>query len=287
MPHQSESRVRRIVERVAANAAGSRLDRFVRELLEKGALPDASNAFVRKLIVAGAVRVNGRVIHRPAFALASRSQVEVFIDPARIDVGRGAAAAPGRVEVLYQDADLIAVAKPPGLATHPGADTRRASLVTLVQAWLTSKGSRTAPYLGVHQRLDRDTSGVVLFTLSERANPALAQAFREHSIEKVYHAICAGARGVRLVPGESLHISGSLALEGTGRTSRMMPSAGGMNAETDVRIVEHLGLAILVEARPVPAGATRFVRSWPPSTYRSSVTIGTGSVAPGPALSPA
>ena len=98
MPHQSESRVRRIVERVAADAAGSRLDRFVRELLEKGALPDASNAFVRRLIVAGAVRVNGRVIRRPAFALASRSQVEVFIDPARIDVGRGAAAAPGRVD---------------------------------------------------------------------------------------------------------------------------------------------------------------------------------------------
>ncbi len=140
-----------------------RLDRFVRELLEKHGLPDASNAFVRKLIVAGAVRVNGHPIRRPAFALASRSQMEAFIDPARIDARRGAAAAPGRVAILYQDDDLIAVAKPAGLATHPGADPRRASLVTLVKAWLASKDPGTAPYLGVHQRLDRDTSGVRAF----------------------------------------------------------------------------------------------------------------------------
>ena len=195
MPHQSESRVRRIVERVAADAAACRLDRFVRELLEKDGLPDASNAFVRKLIVAGAVRVNGRAIRRPAFALASRSQVEVFIDPARIDAGRGAAAAPGRVEVLYQDADLIAVAKPPGLATHPGADTRRASLVTLVQAWLTSKGAGTAPYLGVHQRLDRDTSGVAaLHALRTSESRACAIVSRTRHREGVSRDLRAHAR---------------------------------------------------------------------------------------------
>ena len=93
------------------------------------------------------------------------------------------------IPILYQDDDIVVVDKPIGVPTHatdpddpyPGDALR----VTQAQLGL--------PYLGMHQRLDAETSGVLLFSARPEANPALAAAFEGHAVRKVYLALIHGA----------------------------------------------------------------------------------------------
>ena len=94
-----------------------------------------------------------------------------------------------RIPILYQDPDLVVVDKPAGIPTHapdPG-DPYPGDALRIVQA------QTGLPYLGMHQRLDADTSGVLLFAARREANKALAAAFEGRSVRKVYLALVHGA----------------------------------------------------------------------------------------------
>ncbi|MBX3230033.1 MAG: class I SAM-dependent methyltransferase [Labilithrix sp.] len=106
-------------------------------------------------------------------------------------------------DVLFEDDDLLVVHKPAGVASQAADPTRPDDLVTRLRAHLGGA------YLGVHQRLDRDTSGVVLFTKRPEANAAIAAQMERRSLEKRYLAGVVGWRGPKrvtltddLVPGE-------------------------------------------------------------------------------------
>jgi 23S rRNA (cytosine1962-C5)-methyltransferase len=94
-----------------------------------------------------------------------------------------------RLPILFQDPDLVVVDKPVGIPTHapdPG-DPYPGDALRIVQA------QTGLSYLGMHQRLDADTSGVLLFTARREANKALAAAFEGRSVRKVYLALVHGA----------------------------------------------------------------------------------------------
>ena len=93
--------------------------------------------------------------------------------------------APVCTAVLYQDADLLAVAKPRGLPTMPGGGLYLESTLLAVVRGLDPGASP------VH-RLGRDTSGVVLFARTPEARAGLQRALRERRVRKVYRALCAG-----------------------------------------------------------------------------------------------
>jgi 23S rRNA pseudouridine1911/1915/1917 synthase len=140
--------------------------------------------------------------------------------------------------ILYEDDALLAVDKPPGLPTVATADPARAHLVGLVEGVLLSRaGGEGPPRLGVHQRLDRDTSGVVLFVKDPAANPGLAAQFAAHTIEKTYLALTARPARMRARAW---------------RVDEPMerPGAKPVSAVTDFKIVEAWPGGVLVEARP-------------------------------------
>lgn len=93
-----------------------------------------------------------------------------------------------RIPILYQDADLVVVNKPAGIPTHARdtADPYPADALRIVQA------QAGLAYLGMHQRLDAETSGVLLFSARREANRALAAAFEGREIHKVYLALVWG-----------------------------------------------------------------------------------------------
>ena len=94
-----------------------------------------------------------------------------------------------RIPILYQDPDLVVVDKPVGIPTHapdPG-DPYPGDALRIVQA------QTGLAYLGMHQRLDADTSGVLLFAARREANKALAAAFEGRRVRKVYLALVHGA----------------------------------------------------------------------------------------------
>jgi 23S rRNA-/tRNA-specific pseudouridylate synthase len=144
----------------------------------------------------GGVRRNGRPLRRPGLPVGEAWRLEIEVDAARLAARGDAGGALTGADVLFLDAFLLALVKPPGLPCVPTADPSRPSLVRAGEALLRERGER--PYLAVHQRLDRDTSGVVLFARDERANAGLSAAFASRRVEKVYLALT--ARPARRLP---------------------------------------------------------------------------------------
>jgi 23S rRNA pseudouridine1911/1915/1917 synthase len=101
-------------------------------------------------------------------------------------------AAPPSLEVLYEDNHCLAVAKPAGVpSTHYDGSVE--TIDRTVKAYLKDKYAKPGNvFLGIVQRLDKPTSGVLLFARTSKAAARLAEQFREGAIEKVYWAVIEG-----------------------------------------------------------------------------------------------
>lgn len=125
----------------------------------------------------------------------------------------------------------------------PTADPSRPSLVRELERELRERDGIES--LGVHQRLDRDTTGVVLFTKRAAANPGLAAQFAAGSVRKTYLALVRRPRG-KLRRNWSCETR--LTRVGRGRMASV--AAGGAVARTEFRVVREFPAALLIEARP-------------------------------------
>ncbi|MGE5361624.1 MAG: RluA family pseudouridine synthase [Bacteroidales bacterium] len=258
---RDRSRLRRFARTVSAQQHGQRLDAVVLEWLTRELGSSLSKAAVRKLVMVGAIQVNGRMTRRAGELLRAGSHLEARVQLESVGRGRFPAAQPADggdaatvpLAVLYEDDDLVAIAKPPGLAVHATADASRADLFSVVRRLLAARsasGQRAdgLPYLGLHHRLDAGTSGVILFTKREAANSGLARQFAEGTVEKVYHALVVPRRGPA---AQTWRVDNRLAPNGHGRRSRMEPvQSGGVRAVTSFRIARRNDRAWLVEAMP-------------------------------------
>jgi RluA family pseudouridine synthase len=235
---------------VAADEAGLRLADVLARRLGEALKRPVPMARVRALVSSGSVRVDAEVLRAAGRPLRAGQGVEALVRPELLRPRAQASDRPFRLTpraVLFRDASLLAVDKPPGLPTHPTADPSRPSLVGHVEAYLRAEGG--GGYLGVHQRLDRDTSGIVLFSIDPRANAGLARAFEGREVEKTYVALTARP----LTPPPS-RFSVLAPLAPPGRADARQVRVGGPGAkpaETDVIVLEALPGALLVEARPL------------------------------------
>ncbi|MFI5272950.1 MAG: RluA family pseudouridine synthase [Ktedonobacterales bacterium] len=101
----------------------------------------------------------------------------------------GATAEGPPLRVLYEDHHLLAVEKPAGLVTHPAYRHPDGTLADLVFARQAARGERR-PWL-LH-RLDRETSGVVLFAKTEQARRAVVRQFERRTVRRRYLALTSG-----------------------------------------------------------------------------------------------
>lgn len=104
--------------------------------------------------------------------------------------------------IVYRSADVVVVDKPAGVPTQAPSPEEPEDLVTRLRRALAREArgpdaGSPEPYLGVHQRLDRDTSGLVLFTLRREANGPVAAAFEGRHVKKTYLACVEGRLGSR------------------------------------------------------------------------------------------
>jgi len=178
---------RRVDLVVPARAAGTRLDRFLATVSEVGTRSQA-----KRLIDAGHVRVDG-ALRKSAHLLGAGARLEVEL-PEPEPLAAEPEAVP--LTVLYEDADLLAIDKPPGMVVHPAPGARRGTVVNALAhrlGALAGVGRPDRP--GIVHRLDRDTSGVLLVARTAAALEALARQFRARTIEKVYLAVVRGHLG--------------------------------------------------------------------------------------------
>jgi 23S rRNA pseudouridine1911/1915/1917 synthase len=240
----------RLYLRVAPSQAGQRLADVLSSWLGESMQHAVPMARVRALLAAGGVRVNGEVRRGAGLELRAGQRVEALVRPELLRPRATVTDRPFRLtpaRILYRDSALLAVDKPPGLPTHATADASRPSLVGHVQDLLRAGG--VGPRVAIHQRLDRDTSGVVLFAIDPRANDGLARAFSARAVEKTYVALVARPP-IPVRPAFRVTAPLASPLSG-GKGGVRIGGLGAKGAETDVLVREVLQAALLVEARPL------------------------------------
>jgi 23S rRNA pseudouridine1911/1915/1917 synthase len=96
-----------------------------------------------------------------------------------------------QLDILYQDRWLIAINKPPGQLAHQAGRTMSGTLLNQVQDWYESTGGDPL-HVRLVNRIDRDTSGIVLASLDVKAHAIVSQAMEARDLDKEYRAICHG-----------------------------------------------------------------------------------------------
>src|SRR5947208_3150423 len=97
-----------------------------------------------------------------------------------------------QLDILYDDHDLVAVNKPAGLATIPGRGETDSVLERLARQLNLPSSGTTDPRIRVVHRLDKDTSGVLLFARHIAAQRHLSHQFQNNTVEKEYLALVVG-----------------------------------------------------------------------------------------------
>lgn len=147
---------------------------------------------VRHLIETGKVRIDGVTVTDPGAAVAPSQKLEVVENAPR----PSSQARLGSKAVVFVDDQVIVVRKPAGISTVPFEPGERGTLQELVRAWLNrtarDRNDRATGDLGIVHRLDKETTGLLVFTRTLAAKRELAQQFRKHSIERFYLAIVHG-----------------------------------------------------------------------------------------------
>jgi 23S rRNA pseudouridine955/2504/2580 synthase len=178
---------------VTADESGMRVDRFL-----ESRFPGLSFSHIQRVIRKGEVRVNGKRT-QPKNRLEAGQTIR--IPPLRLDAPKPRApgdAADDKTReylksiTLYEDADVLVLNKPMGLAVQGGSGTTR-HLDGMLDVLRDAHGQR--PRL-VH-RLDKDTAGCLLVAKTRFAAAALAKTFRSRSARKVYWALIAGVPKVQ------------------------------------------------------------------------------------------
>ncbi len=211
--------------------AALRLDRWFRRHY-----PALGHGRLEKLLRTGQIRVDGKRV-RSGDRLSAGQEVRVpalaeLPPPAPALSVAPAEAARLRRQILHQDAAVIVLNKPPGLAVQGGTRVER-HLDGLLDALRFGNDER--PRL-VH-RLDRDTSGVLLIARTAAAAAFLTRAFRDRATRKIYWALVAG----RPKPAQG-RIDLALAKRSGAGGERVRPDAEeGKRAVSQYRVVESAG----------------------------------------------
>ena len=176
----------RLTALIPPEAAGERLDKALAV-----AAPELSRARIQALLAQGAVTLGGAVL-TDASARAQPGDYLIALPPLEDAVPRPQAIP---LVVLFEDADLIVIDKPAGMAAHPAPGTPDGTLVNALLAHcgdsLSGIGGVARP--GIVHRLDKDTSGVMVAAKSDRAHQGLSALFAAHDIERRYIAFARGA----------------------------------------------------------------------------------------------
>jgi 23S rRNA pseudouridine1911/1915/1917 synthase len=213
---------------------------------------DLTRSRVQELIKTGLVKVNG-LVTKASYRVKQGDQISLCIPP---PASYHLEPEPVEFRIVYEDASLIVVDKPPGLVVHPAPGHAAGTLVHgLLEHCrdLSGIGGRLRP--GIVHRLDKDTSGLVVVAKHDRAHAFLSEQFKSGKVNKRYLAVVHG-----IVKQETGKIDLPIARHPKKRKEMWVTNSGGRKALTFWRRKEILGHKFaLLSVRP-KTGRTHQIR---------------------------
>ncbi len=185
---------------VDQKCAGIRLDQFVPQ-----AVATLSRSLVRKVIEIGGVHVNGQRIRTASRQLTAADKVELYVDHLPLIPWRISAS-----DVVFQDQYLIVINKPAMVETQPTHARFKGTLYEALQVYLQDPfRPHQKPEIGMIQRLDRSTSGLIMFSTHRLAHKKMTDMLATGAVDKIYLALVSGQ-----LPATSGEICSLLARDG-------------------------------------------------------------------------
>lgn len=172
-------------EIVFSELSAKRLDKYLAEQILQ-----LSRAKIQSMISAGEVKVNEKLITKPAFKLETGDKVSAVITEVNEEHPLEQNIA---LDVIYEDENVIVINKPAGLVVHPGAGNAENTLVNaLLYRWpqIANVGETSRP--GIVHRLDKDTSGVMIIAKTSIGYSWLVKQFKTRKANKTYLALVDG-----------------------------------------------------------------------------------------------
>lgn len=219
---------------VNKESSGLRLDQYLASVSV-----DIPLSFARCIVDVGGVHLSGRRTTCCSQLVSFGDSLEVFIDHQS-----ATSQTHEEIQILYRDQDLIVLNKPAGMATQPTPARYHGTVYAELQRLLRGQGHQyQQPSIGMVQRLDQGTSGVMIFSIHKRSHKKLTESFLARSIDKSYLALVSG-----VVPEESGCFISQLARR---RRTNLMVSVekGGKLAETRYHLLQTVKQVSLVEVQ--------------------------------------
>jgi len=172
---------------VPVNCHKNRIDKFL-----QSSFRDISRTRLQDLIINGFVKLNNKTINESSKKINKNDIIEVVFPPPKATHIK-----PNKMklDILFDDNDIIIINKSPGVVVHPGAGNYDNTIVNgLLHRYhkeLSNVGGKSRP--GIVHRIDKDTSGVIVVAKNDNAHINLSNQFSEHSIKRTYEALVWGS----------------------------------------------------------------------------------------------
>ena len=152
---------------------------------------DISRTRIKNLILNKKLKINKKTISDPSKKISTDDYINLEIpEPKKTSLKPFNF----KLDIIYEDEDLLVVNKPAGISMHPGAGDYNKTLVNALMYYdsknLSNIGDELRP--GIVHRIDKDTSGLVVIARNNISHEKLSNQFREHSIKRVYQTLIWG-----------------------------------------------------------------------------------------------
>ena len=152
---------------------------------------DISRTRIKNLILEKRLKLNKKIIVNPSKKISSGDTIELIIpEPKKASIKPYKF----KLNIVFEDKDVIVLNKPAGIAIHPGAgnydNTIVNALINYDKNCLSNIGGELRP--GIVHRIDKNTSGLVVIAKNNQTHENLSNQFRKHSIQRVYQLLIWG-----------------------------------------------------------------------------------------------